>query len=207
MKDSNEISSKLICLKQLKSFQIEQSQLFMDKIQSLILFMNQLVYLQLEGFTNIIEKIFELENLFEKNLKNLKKFQFFIRFSPNELIRNNSLIDLFIQQFQKSYWTSNLNCFVNCNFIKNSNEIHFYSIPSINHYFKYSDQFNLILFSTLSSSNHQNQTFDYVHHLDLNLIDIQTPSTQIKVSCRFIYLFYRNQTRKGWFRNCPLYHH
>jgi len=68
MKDFNCISSKKISLKELKSFEIEQSELFMDKIEYLISFMNEIVYFKLEGFTNIIEKIFQnnqLENLFQ----------------------------------------------------------------------------------------------------------------------------------------------
>jgi hypothetical protein len=168
MKELNEISSKLISLKKLKSFQIEKSELVMKNIQWLISLMNELIYFKLEGFTNMFENIFEnnqLENILPRKLKT---FQFFIRFSSNGLIKNHLL---FIQQFQRSFWISNLNCFVNFDLIPNSNEIHFYSIPSRYHYFKYSDQFNLSSLST--SPNNQNQRWNFVYHLDLNLKDLQ----------------------------------
>ena len=125
MKDSNEISSNFIYSKQLKSFQIEQSKFILDKIQSLIALMDQLIHLKLEGFTNFIGEFFQtdqLEKLFERKIQS---FQFFIRYSPNELIRNNQIIESFIQQFQKPFWISHLNSDVNADWIKNCYEIHF----------------------------------------------------------------------------------
>ncbi|CAF3323795.1 unnamed protein product [Rotaria sp. Silwood2] len=79
--------------------------------------MSKLIYLQIEGFTNIIENIFrnnQLEEFFQTKLIHLKTFTFFIRFSPREFLRDNLIIDSFIKQFQRPYWISNLNCFINC---------------------------------------------------------------------------------------------
>ncbi|CAF1039809.1 unnamed protein product [Rotaria magnacalcarata] len=106
MKNLNKIPLKSFHLKQLKSFKIEDSELIMEIIQWFISFMSDIVYFKLDGFTNIIENIFkndQLENLFENKLNNLITFQFFIRFSSNETLINNTIIDSFIQQFKKSY--------------------------------------------------------------------------------------------------------
>ncbi|CAF1288430.1 unnamed protein product [Rotaria sordida] len=135
----------------------------MDKVQSIILLMNELIYLKIEGYTNIIENIFrnnQLEEFFQTNFTYLKTFIFFIRFSSNEFLRNNLIIDSLIEQFQRSYWISNLNCFINCDLIRNSNQIHLYSIPSIYNYF--------------------NQRFHFVYQLELNLKDLEIVSMQIK---------------------------
>ncbi|CAF1544482.1 unnamed protein product [Rotaria sp. Silwood1] len=184
MKYFNDILFKKNSLKQLKSFKIEESELFMEKIQLIISLMSELIYLKLEGYTNIIENIFrnnELEEFFQTKLIHLKTFEFFIRFSPkNEFLRDNLIVDSFIKQFQRSYWISNLNCFINCDLIRNSNEIHLYSIPSIFNYFKYSDQINMISYSTSSSTNYLNERFHFVYHLELNLKDLEIVSMQIK---------------------------
>ncbi|CAM4862072.1 unnamed protein product [Rotaria socialis] len=183
MKNLNKIPLKSFHLKQLKSFKIEDSELIMEIIQWFISFMSDIVYFKLDGFTNIIENIFkndQLENLFENKLKNLITFQFFIRFSSNETLINNSIIGSFIQQFKKSYWITNLNCFINCDFIKNCNEIHLYSLPCLNNSFKYSDKLNMISLSTLSSMNYLNQRFYYINQLELNLSDLDTKSINLK---------------------------
>jgi hypothetical protein len=75
----------------------------------------------------------------------LEKFEFFLRYCPNELIRTNSLIEFFLQQSTS----------VNADWIKSSNEIHFYSIPSPNHH------------ANFISSNHD------IYHLELNLKDFE----------------------------------
>ncbi|CAF3129849.1 unnamed protein product [Rotaria sp. Silwood2] len=161
----------------------------MDKIQSIILLMSKLIYLQIEGFTNIIENIFrnnQLEEFFQIKLIHLKTFTFFIRFSPREFLRDNLIIDSFIKQFQRPYWISNLNCFINCDLIQNLNEIHLYSIPSIYNCFKYADQINMISFLTSASTNYFNQRFHFVYQLELNFKDLET---QIKVRLSIL-LFY-----------------
>jgi hypothetical protein len=187
MKDCDSFSSKRIYLKEIKSFQIEESELIMEKIQWLISFMNKLIDFKLEGFTRIIDKIFQndqLENFIQTNLVDLKTFQFFIRFSPVEFKLNHFIIESLIQQFRKSFWISNLNCSVIADFIKDSNELHFYSIPSPHHYFKYSDQLSISSISTTSEWNYLNGRFHQVYQLDLNLKDLQIMPTQIKVHFR-----------------------
>ncbi|CAF3783919.1 unnamed protein product [Adineta steineri] len=178
MKDSNmnSSSSKEIYLKEIQSFQIEESELFMDKILWLISFMNKLISLKFEGFTSFIDKIFQnnqLENFIQTNLIYLKTFQFFIRFSPVEFKINFLIINSFIEQFQKIFWISKFNCSIICDFIKDSNELYAYSIPSSNHYLKYSDQLSITSISTQPEFNYLNRRFHSIYQLDLNLKDLQ----------------------------------
>ncbi|UJR16711.1 hypothetical protein I4U23_003611 [Adineta vaga] len=183
MKDYDVHSVKVLYCKELKSFEIEESELLFDKIQCLLSFMSKLLHLKFEGFTSKFDKIFEnnqLEEFIRTNLSDLKTFEFFIRFLPVEFKLTTCLITSLIEQFKRSFWMMKLHCSTICDFIQDTNELHFYSIPSPCHCFKYVNLSTLTSISTQSEFNYLSERFNSVYQLDLNLKDLPVISTQTK---------------------------
>ena len=166
MKQSDEIPWKFICLEKLQTFQITRSELFLDKIQSLIVLMKELTDLKLEGSIKSLENFFE--NLLERNLSNLRSLEFYFQYFPPRCIDSQSIIRTFLKQ---SHWK----CFVNADWIENENKINLYSIPPLNSHWKYSTQ-HQIFPSTISFNR-----FEYIHHLHINLDHLQTKSNEYRL--------------------------
>ncbi|CAF1292620.1 unnamed protein product [Adineta ricciae] len=183
MKDVDNHSIKYLPLKQIESFRIEKSELFFEKIPWLLSFMPKLVHLKLEGFTPKLDQIFtndRFEEFIQINLPELKTFQFFIRFSPVEFKITNSLVDSLIKQFQRSFWTEQLQCRVICDFIQDSNELHVYSTPCPHHYLKYSEVLSLASTSISSELTYLSERLDFVYELDLNLKDLSKQTKNVR---------------------------
>ena len=151
MKSSDKIPIKFLCLEKLKSFQINQSELILEKIQSIISVMNELTYLKLEG------TIKSLDNFFHRNLSKLQLFQFDFQLISHRSIEYKSIIESFLKQFEESHFK----CSVNADWIEENRQIDFYSIPPMNNHLKSSHLF-------LHSSTQFNR-MNFISHLDIQL--------------------------------------
>lgn len=176
MKDFDLRSAKTVQLDDLRSFQLEESELFMEKILWLLSATPQLHHWKFEGFTPRVAEIFRehrLETFIQTQLNELKTLRFFVRFSPVEFKINQSLVESLVEQFHRPFWTNELPCTVVGDFICGSNELHFYSTPPPYHSFKYADP---------SSSSAR---FRAVYHLDLNLKDLPSSTGSLTVDRLF----------------------
>jgi hypothetical protein len=127
----------------LKSLTLENCHRYMNQIEYLLSFTPSLTYLKIISDTNLLDG-YRWERFIQTNLPLLKKFEFFFIFYSYE----NNDIELLIKSYLTLFWIEIKQWFITCEYIKDSMEIRFYSIPLCKTNYTYHFDSNKIIFST-----------------------------------------------------------
>ncbi len=178
----NSIISNIISFQQLTSFTLEDCDLNMAMIESLLSLIPSLVHLTVKGSGGDLFDGTRWERLFEIKLPNLNKFEF--AFQRNMGINCDVAdFDSLMAPFETKFWLENKHWFVSTIGVKNSPFLNLYSIPDCVSKISFHPKANKISRSTVPMAIRNFITMDNIRELSLDLIEMQADMTgQVEVN-------------------------
>ena len=161
---------------QLTSLTLEDCDLEMAMIESLLSLTPSLIHLRIKGNARDFFDGARWERLFQTKLPNLNKFEFAFQHNMG-VTCDVANFESVIAPFQTSFWLEIKHWFINVVGVKKSSFMNLYSIPDCAPKISFHPKANKISHSTVPSAINDLITMDSVRELTLNLIEMQADMT------------------------------